>query len=77
MHTENINLKKTMLVIAFFLLMDNGISYSFWKTLEKFHNLLRFRAPLSLFDVDKVQEIYNPYKWQFLGNYNVLSLLME
>ena len=55
MHTENINLKKTVLVIAFFLLMDNGISYSFWKTLEKFHNLLRFRAPLALFDVDKLQ----------------------
>ena len=48
MHKENINFRKNNVAIAFFQLMDNGITYSFWKKLEKFYNLLRFRAPLAM-----------------------------
>ena len=44
MQTENINFKKTMLIIAFILLMDYGSTYSYCKMLRKFHNLLHFRA---------------------------------
>ena len=44
MQTENINFKKTMLIIAFFLLMDNESTYSFCKMLRKFNNLLHFRV---------------------------------
>ena len=46
-HTENMNFKQTMLIIAFFLLMIYEIIYSFLKMLEKFNNLIRFIAPLA------------------------------